>query len=575
MARLPIPGSDDGTWGTILNSFLDVSHNQDGSLIPSAVASAGAEQTANKGKAGGYAALDASANVPRSQLSNAPVQSVNSQTGNVTLAATDVGAVPSTDVGQVSGVASLDSSGLIPSTEFGNPLTASLTDKGGQVFNVMAYGAKGDGVTDDTAAIQAAINACGVAGRGLVYFPPGSYIISSTLTCNYDHVVLSGPFWNRDFADQTLKNGSTYTIPLAGIYCSAAFTSTTPIITVGSMSNTYVLLDFGIQYLCLSGTSSPSLTSQLAGDGIQLFNVQTPTVQSCTIQRGNGHAVNINMNISGMISKFVCDNNLLRNMGSGVGAVALYLNGVGQSQITRNYISSITGYGILAQGGNTSGLAIVNNYIESVAAGSSGYYTGTGIYLIGASQTEGNIVSNNVISGVGSHGIYVAAFAAVVTNNAITNPGAKGVFMDSGSGGSIISQNYIQDNRGSNALMTNGVYSTTGSTESRSVCSHNVILGSTGAACEQVATSGPITFSGNVGYNPTGPQTAPTIPASGTALKNPFPFDTTVYVAGGTVTAIAVGGTATGLTSGAVFVPAEETITLTYSAAPTWVWIGN
>ena len=54
MARLPIPGSDDGTWGTILNNFLDVSHNQDGTLIPSAVANAGAEQTANKGKAGGY-----------------------------------------------------------------------------------------------------------------------------------------------------------------------------------------------------------------------------------------------------------------------------------------------------------------------------------------------------------------------------------------------------------------------------------------------------------------------------------------------------------------------------------------
>ena len=65
------------------------------------------------------------------------------------------------------------------------------------------------------------------------------------------------------------------------------------------------------------------------------------------------------------------------------------------------------------------------------------------------------------------------------------------------------------------------------------------------------------------------------MPASGTALTNPFPFDATVYVSGGTVTAIAVGGTATGLTSGAVFVAAGETITLTYSAAPTWVWIGN
>jgi hypothetical protein len=32
MARLPLPGSDDGQWGTILNDFLSVEHATDGSL---------------------------------------------------------------------------------------------------------------------------------------------------------------------------------------------------------------------------------------------------------------------------------------------------------------------------------------------------------------------------------------------------------------------------------------------------------------------------------------------------------------------------------------------------------------
>lgn len=32
MSRLPNPGSDDGTWGTILNEFLSVEHNVDGTL---------------------------------------------------------------------------------------------------------------------------------------------------------------------------------------------------------------------------------------------------------------------------------------------------------------------------------------------------------------------------------------------------------------------------------------------------------------------------------------------------------------------------------------------------------------
>lgn len=32
MARKPIPGGDPGAWGNVLNSFLDVAHNDDGSL---------------------------------------------------------------------------------------------------------------------------------------------------------------------------------------------------------------------------------------------------------------------------------------------------------------------------------------------------------------------------------------------------------------------------------------------------------------------------------------------------------------------------------------------------------------
>ncbi len=46
-------------------------------------------------------------------------------------------------------------------------------------FDVTSYGAKGDGTTDDTAAIQSAINAAG--GYGLVWFPQGTYLISSAL----------------------------------------------------------------------------------------------------------------------------------------------------------------------------------------------------------------------------------------------------------------------------------------------------------------------------------------------------------------------------------------------------------
>ena len=46
------------------------------------------------------------------------------------------------------------------------------------VFNVLDYGAKGDGVTDDAAAIQTAVNAAGEKG-GIVFFPQGTYRVTS------------------------------------------------------------------------------------------------------------------------------------------------------------------------------------------------------------------------------------------------------------------------------------------------------------------------------------------------------------------------------------------------------------
>ena len=42
-----------------------------------------------------------------------------------------------------------------------------------KVFDVTAYGALGDGRTDDAAAIQRAVDACSAAGGGQVYFPTG------------------------------------------------------------------------------------------------------------------------------------------------------------------------------------------------------------------------------------------------------------------------------------------------------------------------------------------------------------------------------------------------------------------
>jgi hypothetical protein len=66
MSRLPAPGSDNGIWGDVLNDFLLVEHNSNGSLK---IRTEGLfELSSNRGQANGYAPLSSSSLVPAANL---------------------------------------------------------------------------------------------------------------------------------------------------------------------------------------------------------------------------------------------------------------------------------------------------------------------------------------------------------------------------------------------------------------------------------------------------------------------------------------------------------------------------
>jgi len=56
---------------------------------------------------------------------------------------------------------------------------ANNDDLGARVYNIRAYGAKGDKTTVDTAAVQAAIDACAGDGGGTVLVPAGTFVIGT------------------------------------------------------------------------------------------------------------------------------------------------------------------------------------------------------------------------------------------------------------------------------------------------------------------------------------------------------------------------------------------------------------
>src|SRR5258708_11667683 len=53
------------------------------------------------------------------------------------------------------------------------------------IFDVRRFGARGDGLTLDTAAIHRAVQACSKQGGGQVLFPPGRYLTGTIHLCSH------------------------------------------------------------------------------------------------------------------------------------------------------------------------------------------------------------------------------------------------------------------------------------------------------------------------------------------------------------------------------------------------------
>jgi polygalacturonase len=58
------------------------------------------------------------------------------------------------------------------------------------VCDMRSFGAKGDGITLDTAAVFSAIADCVKRGGGTVYFAPGRYVIGTVQLFSHIHLLL-------------------------------------------------------------------------------------------------------------------------------------------------------------------------------------------------------------------------------------------------------------------------------------------------------------------------------------------------------------------------------------------------
>lgn len=90
--------------------------------------------------------------------------------------------IPTSEKGAIDGVATLDGFGRVVQEIPGENVIGGVVRPDELVFNVKDYGAVGDGVTDDTAAIQAAVDAATAALGGVVLLTAGTYNLANPVT---------------------------------------------------------------------------------------------------------------------------------------------------------------------------------------------------------------------------------------------------------------------------------------------------------------------------------------------------------------------------------------------------------
>lgn len=201
MGRLPEPGGDKGTWGTVLNDFLNVAHNPDGSLKPiengvisdaAITVSKIAAATPTTGQVLSYTGSTLQWATPTD--GTIIPDAANDTKGIVQLAGDIEGTASSLLVTGIRGQAITTTTPTNDQVLSFNSSTARWEPRPrGKLpegwISVKDFGAVGDGSTDDTAAIQNAVNSInplnnagggGVAGSTL-YFPPGEYRITATV----------------------------------------------------------------------------------------------------------------------------------------------------------------------------------------------------------------------------------------------------------------------------------------------------------------------------------------------------------------------------------------------------------
>lgn len=284
--------------------------------------------------------------------------------------------------------------------------------------SVKDYGAAGDGVTDDTEAIRAAVDALPAQG-GDIFFPDGIYIITDTITVKKHGVTFRGVTSASTYADQSaMQPGVRGTSVIQA--SKTSFPASTPILVWGELGTDKMWTGGGLINMSVLGPKG----SIVPGDAVSSLNMQHWHCYDSVI----GHCargVYVKSDQSGGISF----NNIDRNMIYNLAGVGVYMDaGSDENYVRFNYIVNPVGYGIVFTAG--IGNTAIGNHINGTLLSGSGTADGTAIFI----QSERSFVKDNDMFQSASNGIYIGANKSKiqVISNHIQLPNVQNVANGSG-----------------------------------------------------------------------------------------------------------------------------------------------
>jgi hypothetical protein len=362
-------------------------------------------------------------------------------------------------------------------TATGSTTARLLATRFAEIFNVKDYGAIGDGTTDDTVAINAAITAAQVTG-GTVFLPLGTYKTTDRLLITKT-MQLVGAGWGS-----IIKADSAVTRFLPILVQGVAYAAINGVVLrdfkvdgslKGQLDAGLITLNNAIDVLVDhvwvtgGGTPGESGTQGVNGIGTSAGAIgeigSSGTIQHCLIEATTKSGVNT----STQTKNFTVRGNHVRSCTGNTNTPGIQCLGGINISIVGNYVSLCQGIGIYAA---TTGTGPYYNsmYVRiegnTVYSNGQGTVEGYGIAVrnsaassqqFGRYLVRGNIVYSNGVN-VSSQGIFVQSDNNVlVEGNYCYLNSSAGIQVEAAQN-VLVTGNHLEDNNTSNTANVSGVY---------------------------------------------------------------------------------------------------------------------